>query len=751
MHLVFPAALSLTACGGAPTAVEPPKTTPTTETTQVAVAQALDLSPVSQPKNVLVVVRANDISKSIASIDRIVKLPRSLKTLVGDAMAEKNGKFISLDGSFDVAAALDPASSDKDPKFLWAVSIPVKSVEEAAEAARKDGDEVRSSTPGAYRSRTKTGTTCDITPAPGNPGARIVCSDDEEGLRELSPFLSRGVSIMPKKPVDLWLRAEAGPLKERYMPFLRAQADEAIGEVSKGARNVPMALDPELLDVPSVLAREGLAFVEDTDSLEMSFALDASKPEMRVVSSLGFKSRTSWVTELVAKSLEHPEPPPEMFFRLPNDAMTGTWSRSADPIMFAGIRRVLHKAAGSGLAFLPMLNDQDRQAFVGWLDGFPSFSGTWVSSSGGPMYKPELKGKLTAAQAIEQAKETAKHWLPWGISGGEGDPKPMIDWLKQSEVAWNRGVAVVKKEAGKNAQKDLALLPQVKFSASVAGYPKGSASLDVEFKFSSKDVWSLLSHNKFQQQPGGDWGQPEHPKGAEARGSLTLQIVVVPEDSGHYWFGYSVDPDALKKHLLASMKGAPAKGTLAARTDLDILKNHKGFGGFLSYGTLLDSLKNTELSSSDARDLSEAIQAMPHKGQSPLFLLGSGTGGTTPSMQIELVAQKDWVEDMSGVIQHFVAKELDHGKRTDSGPQKDAVPTSVASTAKLPKECRDYLALMEKCVAKVPESSRAALQQSLDASREAFASAAATPAAIGPLSTSCKSALDALKSRMPCK
>ena len=163
MHLAIPVAFSIlaTACSGAPP-VEARKPPPITEAAQVAVGTGVtDLSPVSQPKNVLLVMRANDPARSIASIDRLVKLPKSLKSLVEGALAEKNGRFLSLDGSLDVAVALDPASSEKAPKFLWAVSIPIKNVDEAAEASRKDGDEVRSSTPGAYRSRSKSGTSSE--------------------------------------------------------------------------------------------------------------------------------------------------------------------------------------------------------------------------------------------------------------------------------------------------------------------------------------------------------------------------------------------------------------------------------------------------------------------------------------------------------------------------------------------------------------------------------------------------------------
>src|SRR5260370_6089989 len=127
---------------------------------------------------------------------------------------------------------------------------------------------------------------------------------------------------------------------------------------------------------------------------------------------------------------------------------------------------------------------------MAWVDGLPTISGVWVGSSG---LLPSVKGpekNLTAQQAVEEAKNLVRTYLPWGIGGGDGDPAPFIAWLKLSEDAINRGVATVKRASKKDGAPTW--LPTVKFTKDAPGYPKGSAALDIGVAFSSKDVWELL-------------------------------------------------------------------------------------------------------------------------------------------------------------------------------------------------------------------------------------------------------------------
>ena len=666
--------VSLLACSGAPTtySVRP------SDSTQPAIAApaASNLPDARAPKSLVALVRVNDVARSIASVDQIVKFPKPLGQTIDALINDKGARFVSLSGSFDVAVVLDSASTDDEPKFLWAFSAAVKSVEEAAEFSRKDGAEVRTLSSGSYRARSKDGTVCDIGPSAGDSTARVVCSDHEEALREMSGWLARGLPLAQKKPADVFIELDAAPLKDRYLPFLRGQADENIPQLKKLAQELVPGIDTELLELPNVIVKESLAFAEDTDSIQMSFTLDPRKPELRASTTMSFRSKTSFVTDLVSRMNERPEGPPEAFLRLPKDAASATWSRALDPALFRGVRRVIHKGALAGLSLSPKLPDADKKGFVDWLDAFPSFSGVWVSASGGVELRPAIKGKLTPTQAIEEAKQTARRWIPWSIAGGEGDSAQMITWLKTTENAYTRGVAAFKREVPKLGAKDLAFLPTMKFSASVAGYPKGSAALDVDFKFSSKDIWDLLPQNKYAEQANGKFEKPQHPKGADAKGTLTLRIVVVPEDANHYWFGYSVDPEALKSRMLSVQKGASAAGTLGARVDLDTLKSHKGFGGFVSYAGLVDTLRSSDPGSSDSKKIDEALEVMPHKGRSPIFFLGGGNTGATPSITLDLVAPKDWVEDIAALSQHFAPPELG-GKAAPSPPTPTPVTPSV--------------------------------------------------------------------------
>jgi hypothetical protein len=191
----------------------------------------------------------------------------------------------------------------------------------------------------------------------------------------------------------------------------------------------------------------------------------------------------------------------------------------------------------------------------------------------------------------------------------------------------------------------------VKFSKDAPDYPKGSAALDIGVTFSSKDVWEFLPQNKRRELSPGNWGQPAHPKGPEAKGKITLRIVVVPDEGDHYWWGYSTDLAALRSHMTRVLKGAPASGQLSARTDLEILKNHKGFGGFMSYGSLIDMLRNSDaVSAPERKELDAIVNALPHKGKGAVYMFGSSTGGSAPTFSMDLVAGKDMFEDISAAV-----------------------------------------------------------------------------------------------------
>lgn len=646
--LVAAAAIS---CGpSAPTTTTPTNVNNDTQTIGTGGEVIPPEVPATRPKSLVLVARAQDLGKTIDAVDAIAKLPRRLRQLLEAALASEKASFVQLSGAFDVAVSLDSDSPIDNPKFHWAFSVPVRSADEAADRMRQDGAEVRATTPGSYRIRLKgDDLTCDVGPAADVPG-RAVCSEESASVRALSAWMMRGLPS-ETRPADLWVRFEAAALKTRYLPFLREEGANAVREATSTAKAFLGNVDAELLAVPDALLKEGLAFGEDVDSLELSFKVDAQKPELRGAGLLTFKSKTAWITDVMTEQNDRPQPAPEVFFRLPKDAVSATWGSTSDPKKFTNIRRVAHKATELAVSRLP-IDAKERAQLVKWVDAIPSYSGTWVSASGFAAPKPPPKGDLTAKQAVDAAVSHVRTLLPWSISGGQGDPEPTIAWLSETNTTYKAMVAALKRNVPKGKQGDLWMIPDMKFQKNPPGLPKGSAVLDMSLKFTSKQVWDLLPENESTVRKDGTFGSPEHPKGPEARAEIKLRVAVVPDANGRFWFGVGTDPDLLNKELGAVREGAPAQNQISTRTDLDVLKSHKGFGGFINYGSALGMVGNA-LSDSERKEFEAVLATLPNKGQAPIFILGGGKGGAAPTLALDIVAPKAWVDDLGAAIREI--------------------------------------------------------------------------------------------------
>lgn len=86
---------------------------------------------------------------------------------------------------------------------------------------------------------------------------------------------------------------------------------------------------------------------------------------------------------------------------------------------------------------------------------------------------------------------------------------------------------------------------------------------------------------------------------------------------------------------------------------------------------------------------------------------------------------------------------------TQTTPSATTTATSASSSRTGVAECDDYLAKYEACLAaKVPESARAMLSQSLDATRASWNQVLATPGGKDALKTSCVAARDASRASL---
>ncbi len=654
------------------------QTSPTTGPGTVATepgggGAALDMSPVPAPKSLVVLVRGSNPKKTIDAVQRFVSLPVRLEALLQDA-SKGMTTYVDLAEPVDMAVALDPSTrSIDDPKLFVGFSVPLtKDFRGVLDLLEREGEEVEQVGVEVWRVRGKKtdGLTCEVL-APAGRTPRMVCGEGASSYRELGPWLARTLPAEPKPSHDVWVRVDFAPVRDVILPKLQREMDGGLADFRRELERGGVT-DPELLDAPRLAAKELTLALEDLDRVEGGLRLDGAKSELSLSAELSFRANQSWITKVFAGGSGKSAPPPDAFWRLPKDSDSALFGEASDPALFTGIRRVANKGLRVGLDAIQReigLTDADKQAFLGTLDAIPAMSGLWVSAGGSVPAEPggfPKGGKtqaFTPSQAVVEAKNKVRAVVGWAVFGVQGDPARAHSFLTKSVDSYARLVRLAKKEADdqlKNAPPSMrahyqkkraeieALLPKARVVKDPPGYPKGSSLLEVDVTFSSEDVWTMV-------HPERDWEKKgEHPKGARVRATVPIRLAVVPDEAGGYLFGYSTDPETLKRKLLGSLKNAPKEETLAARKDLDRLRRPMNGGGFAAYGRALTNFAQLDEGDADLREMVEILGRLPHRGNAPVFFLGTGKGGSAPSVGLEVVFDKPWIEDVAALVKEVL-------------------------------------------------------------------------------------------------
>jgi hypothetical protein len=625
---------------------------------------APDLSPVEEPRALLLVARWKSPVKGVDQALSLLGVPLSLGALLavgGDEIA----KLVSVDASFDFAMSLDPSSTDDDPKVLAAVSIPLASFELAGAWAEREGT-VTPIHPGVLRLARKAGEkdACDLTVAAGDAPARLVCGAGERDLEALRGWLARGLPRTSPDTSDLVATFRAKPLKDRYLTPLKAQVVK-LGDEARTGLAAQGVIDPDLLAAPTIALDEGLKLLDDLDRIDFRTSFFTGAPPALVAGgSAHFGAQSSWLTRALTDGNDRAGPPPPMFWRAPRDAYAASWGRGGDAHLYDGLRNVLHKALGEVLTRAP-LEPADKEAIAAFVDATPRAPSSWVSARGSIHQAGHTAGAVTAkpaairaartpAESVADARALATEAIGWTIEGIEAPAPEYVAWAKRGLALYERAASLIRTLAGARNVADakvhemLAFVPRITTVTALPGWPKGTVAFDVIVAYDSELVSLLLPSKGSAARPPDD----VHPKKTPpAKGSLTIRLAIVP-DGERTWIGFSADLDALKKRMNAVMPGAPADGTLAAREGLEVLRRAgQTGGGFFSAGEILEGVveaveKEKPEHGKEAREL---LASLPNKGQTPILLVGSGAGGQAPSSAMEVRLQQGTLADLAAL------------------------------------------------------------------------------------------------------
>ncbi len=655
---------------------------PIASPTPAVVAQP-DLSPAPKPTGIVLLGRLRNARDSLGAAERMVRIPISLENALRDLLREEDADVFKLDASVDLVIALDPASTDTEPRFQGAISVPLLDLE-GAKAQLERHREVVQLLPGVYRARVveqdgnlagesategderqieelplgkdlPKETFCDLAASVGDAPARLVCSDEEKGLDALRPWLTRGLPLETGASADFEVQVSFRPLRDRYLSVARTEAAGAALMARQWLEASAQIREPRLLALPEVVLGETIALFDDLDHVTVSGDLMPNASEISFRGKVAFRSRSSWLTRVYTDANGEAGAPPEAFWRLPRDVDSASYARSADPKLYEGFHDTLRMLVSDLLTQTP-LSAGSKSAIDGFLASMPLQKAAVVTARGNAgQQSPSrpAKGKTTPRDAVRDFERTVHSAVGWSIVGVEGPSKPYAEWFKKGLDAYDKLIQDARNDPDLGPDVRAAKwVPRGRWRSPLPGYPRGSAGLEVTVRFDSKDIWDVTA--------GKEPDAPSHPAGAAVPGTITLHWVVVPDGANRTWIGLSTDTKLLQEKLRVAVAG-PERDTLASLAGLEPLRTTPTVaGGFLSYGAVLEEVtkalegKDSEV---DPAVVRQVLAAMPNGLRTPMLLLHTATAGQAPSNEIELRVQRGTVEDLASLVQFALSRE----------------------------------------------------------------------------------------------
>lgn len=619
-------------CGGSASA---PAAAPSAPSTATVIEPAPELTEVPEPADLVALARWNNPEASAAAVQSWTGLPLSLRELTKELPAWVSA-MTSSSSSADFVLTLASGSATSEPSFHGALAIGLEApIEDAKQAALSSGEQVEKQKPGVYRLENRIGDfVCSLSASAGPSPSRLVCGEDAGDVDLLMPYMTR---TLPRQAIaDGYLSAEI-----RLVPFQKRYAATLEQGLRMGASVLPSQLhigqprfDRALSDSVYALADEALALSTDLDALLLGLSF---QPEgARSSFALKFRGAKSWTVETLKDAGTRAAAAPPMFWRLPADSTSASFSRGASATRFSGLRQTLGTLLDGWLTH-EGVKPADRKALTELFSDEHASDAPTVAANGpySAATRAAILGDGKDPKALAVREQIASSG--WHLFGMEEPAGKKLSLLRNLVTAYN-GAALQKQiQRGLEALDITMPLPRVKLANAPKTLPQGSLELTV----------TLF---------------PETEKAKKPAPGIPLYAFVMPE-GGRTWVAMGAEREALMARLRAVQASAPEEGTLASRPGLERLKSGAfQSAGFLTAGGLLHSLESSA-SKVLAREgvkketIQGVLKSIPRDGGAPIVFESSVADRTgAPTWATDLDIPKQAVADTVAAIMQAVMK-----------------------------------------------------------------------------------------------
>lgn len=573
------------------------------------------LTPVEAPIELLAVARVANPGKMADTAAAWSGLPIDWRHLLAHEAPAFERVFVT-GASLDFAAMLDP-SSLLQPRLLYAFSFGVTSASAAASFFRDQGGSVVETGDEAYRVRIGKDLVCLAGPARGAVPARVVCSDEPEGVDALSPYMTRGLPTETIAESDIHAHVLAEPLRRRYGSQVKLVKTVGVPQLLRELSLDDPSFDRALGETLHALADEVVALARDVNRLDVDVSLAPSGHDVSFGAKFAFVGQESTIAKATAHTAGLSEPAPELFWRLPADAPAATFWNRVDPELCRPVAVSVRTLLDAWLAHHKLAR-KTRTVLVEALEGVLTASPHVAVASLPPEPGPPSPSTSDTAEFLKEA-----------VSG----QLMVVDAGGDRIVAFLSGLASAFGDKAFRASlvKDKIVfadeMPTVKARAprATSKLPKGTRVFEIEAP-ASKAV-------------------PDRTRGAataqakekEKAPPFRLLIVAVPDAKVH-WFASGMDEKTLASRILDARSGkAPGLGGragLAPLRDLPVL----GAG----YTSLVAVADRFAAATGFGR---AALSALPHRGETPL-LWRATAAAEGPALRVEGTLSRESVEDI---------------------------------------------------------------------------------------------------------